>query len=68
MRKRLTVILPDVKLAVLHHTRTRSKQSLRVQLRREALANAARDLESAQEWFPLEAEAWRTAGRKKDHA
>jgi hypothetical protein len=57
-----------ISAAVLHYVRTRGKQRLREQLRREALASAARDLELAQEWFPLEERACRTAERKKDRA
>ena len=42
--------------AVLHYVATRGKQTLRQRLKREALENAARDIELAAEWFPLEEE------------
>jgi CopG family transcriptional regulator/antitoxin EndoAI len=51
-----------ISAAVLHYVKTRSRKNLRERLKQEALANAARDLELAQGWFPLEEEAWR-AGR-----
>ncbi len=54
-----------VSQAVLHYVKTRSKQNLRERLKQEALANAERDLEIAQEWFPLEEEAWQLAFGKK---
>ena len=53
-----------ISAAVLHYARTRSKENLRERLKQEALAHAARDLELAQEWFPLEEEAWRIAAGK----
>ena len=53
-----------ISAAVLHYVRTRSKENLRERLKQEALAHAARDLELAQEWFPLEEEAWRIAEGK----
>ena len=48
--------------AVLHFIESRGKEMLRAPLKREALANAARDLEMAAEWFPLEKEAPSAAG------
>jgi hypothetical protein len=42
--------------AVLHFVETAGKEHLRARLRREALANAERDLALAVEWFPLEEE------------
>ena len=52
--------------AVLHYVKTRSSQNLRERLKQEALANAERDLKMAQEWFPLEEQAWQMApGTKK---
>ena len=47
--------------SVLHFVETQGKQSLRERLKREALANAERDLAIAAEWFPLDEEAWQTA-------
>ena len=44
--------------AVMHYVSTRGKSNLVKQLKAGALANAHRDLEIAQEWFPLEEEAW----------
>ena len=43
--------------AVLHYVESRGKENLRERLKQEALANHARDLEIAAEWFPLEEEA-----------
>jgi CopG family transcriptional regulator/antitoxin EndoAI len=43
--------------AVLHFIESQGKESLRERLKREAIANAGRDLEMAAEWFPLEEEA-----------
>ena len=51
--------------AVLHYVKTRSKENLRERLKQEAVANAARDLDMALEWFPLEEEAWLIAAGKK---
>ena len=43
--------------AVLHFIESHGKETLRERLKREALANAGRDVEMAAEWFPLEEEA-----------
>ncbi len=52
--------------AVLHYVKTRGQQNLRERLKQGYLANAQRDLEIAQEWFPLEEEAWQNVvGKKK---
>ena len=51
--------------AIRYYLKARSQQSLREQLKQEALANAGRDLEIAAEWFPLEEEAWQPARRRK---
>lgn len=40
--------------AVLHYVESVGKNALRHRLRREALANAGRDLAMAAEWFPVE--------------
>lgn len=45
--------------AVLHYVETVGKRSLKEQLKAGYEANAARSLEIAAEWFPLEEEAWR---------
>ncbi|MEJ5369079.1 MAG: hypothetical protein WHT08_12210 [Bryobacteraceae bacterium] len=47
--------------AVLHYVKCRGKSELEYRLRAGALANAARDLEIAGEWFSFEEEAWRHA-------
>jgi hypothetical protein len=43
-----------------------AKRNLGRRLKEGALANAQRDLEIAQEWFPLEEEAWQrtTPGKR----
>ncbi len=52
--------------AVMHYVSTRGRSNLAEQLKAGALANAKRDMAIAEEWFPLEEEAWqRTAPRKK---
>jgi CopG family transcriptional regulator / antitoxin EndoAI len=44
--------------AVLYYVTAKAKNNLAKRLKQGALANAQRDLELAQEWFPLEEEAW----------
>lgn len=44
--------------AIRQYVAARSRRRLRAELKREALANADRDLAMATEWFPLEEEAW----------
>ena len=44
--------------AVLHFVQTRSATNLRERLKQGALANTKLDLEIAEEWFPVEQEAW----------
>ena len=44
--------------AVMHYVSSRGRSNLAVQLKAGYVANAQRDLEIAQEWFPLEEEAW----------
>jgi len=51
--------------AIRHYVKTQSRRNLRAQLKREALANAERDLDIAVEWFPLDEEAWHLTGRPK---
>jgi len=43
--------------AVLYYVTEQGKRNLRERLKQGALANAARDLELAREWFPIEEEA-----------
>jgi CopG family transcriptional regulator/antitoxin EndoAI len=45
--------------AVLHYVQSQSRANLRERLKQGALANAKADLEIAEEWFPVEQEAWR---------
>jgi len=52
-----------VSQAVLHYVETQGKQSLREQLKAGYLANADENLRIAEEWFPIEEEAW-----QKSHA
>lgn len=52
--------------AVRQYVESRGRKNLRRRLKEGYLANARLNLELAQEWFPLEEEAWQTAfGRKK---
>lgn len=52
--------------AVTRYVASRGRKNLAEQLKAGALANAKRDLAIADEWFPLEDEAWqRTATRAK---
>jgi CopG family transcriptional regulator/antitoxin EndoAI len=44
--------------AVLHYVHSQSRANLRERLKQGALANARLDLEIAEEWFPVEQEAW----------
>ena len=44
--------------AVLHYVESHSVANLRERLKQGALANAKLDLEIAEEWFPVEQEAW----------
>jgi CopG family transcriptional regulator / antitoxin EndoAI len=45
--------------AVKRYIEEESRTNLRKQLEESAIANATYDLELAEEWFPLEEEAWR---------
>lgn len=52
--------------AVRYYVGSRSRQALRERLKEGYLANVRLNLDLAQEWFPLEEEAWqRTVGKKK---
>jgi len=54
--------------AVMHYVTTRAKSNLLQRLKEGAQANAERDMAIAQEWFPLDEEAWQpkpAANRKK---
>ena len=53
--------------AVLHYVKAQSTLNLRERLKQGYIANAQRDLEIAEEWFPLDEEAWQqTSGKKKE--
>ncbi|MBI1787529.1 MAG: hypothetical protein HYR60_08260 [Acidobacteria bacterium] len=60
MSKRFNIILPDATAAVLDRVAPRGNRSRFIDraLKAGALANAALNLEIAQEWFPVEQEAW----------
>ena len=44
--------------AVIYYVKARARRNLAEQLKEGAAANAQRDLDLAQEWFPLEEQAW----------
>jgi CopG family transcriptional regulator / antitoxin EndoAI len=46
--------------AVIHYVTCRAKSNLAERVRLGAIANAERDLELAQEWFPIDEEAWQS--------
>jgi CopG family transcriptional regulator/antitoxin EndoAI len=54
--------------AVLHYVSSRGKMNLAEQLKAGALANATRDLAIAEEWFPLEEEAWQRRKKPRQKA
>ena len=47
--------------AIIHYVTAKAKGNLAEQLKKGALANAQRDLELAQDWFPIDEEAWQRA-------
>ena len=51
--------------AVLHYVQSLSASNVRERLKQGALANAKLDLEIAEEWFPLEQEAWQRLDREE---
>jgi CopG family transcriptional regulator/antitoxin EndoAI len=51
--------------AVLHYVKTQSTANLRERLKAGALANSRLDLEIAEEWFPVEQEAWQRLEREE---
>lgn len=52
--------------AILHYVQTQRTARLRERLKQGYLHNSRLNLEIAQEWFPLEEEAWQmAAGRKR---
>jgi CopG family transcriptional regulator / antitoxin EndoAI len=44
--------------AVLHYVKAQGAENLKERLKQGALANAELNLEIAEEWFPVEQEAW----------
>ena len=50
-----------VSRAVLHYVETQGKQSLREQLKAGYVANADENLRIAEEWFPIEEQAWQNS-------
>jgi len=52
--------------AVMYYVSSRGRSNLAERLKAGALANAKRDLAIAEEWFPLEEEAWQN--RQKPRA
>jgi CopG family transcriptional regulator/antitoxin EndoAI len=44
--------------AVLHYVKAQGVENLKERLKQGALANAKLNLEIAEEWFPVEQEAW----------
>jgi CopG family transcriptional regulator/antitoxin EndoAI len=51
--------------AVMHYVSSRGRSNLAEQLKAGALANAKRDMAIAEEWFPLEEEAWQQHTKPK---
>jgi CopG family transcriptional regulator/antitoxin EndoAI len=54
--------------AVLHYVSSRGRSNLAEQLKAGALANTKRDMAIAEEWFPLEEEAWQGHAKPKPRA
>jgi CopG family transcriptional regulator/antitoxin EndoAI len=51
--------------AVLYYVHSRSASNLRGRLKQGALANATLNLEIAEEWFPVEQEAWQKLDKEE---
>jgi CopG family transcriptional regulator/antitoxin EndoAI len=51
--------------AVLYYVHNHGAAHLRERLKQGALANAKLDLEIAEEWFPVEQEAWQKLDREE---
>jgi CopG family transcriptional regulator / antitoxin EndoAI len=51
--------------AVLHYVQTKGAANLRERLKQGALASAKLDIEIAEEWFPVEQEAWQRLDREE---
>jgi CopG family transcriptional regulator/antitoxin EndoAI len=54
--------------AVMHYVSSRGRSNLAEQLKAGALANAKRDIAIAEEWFPLEEEAWQRPTKPRPKA
>ena len=54
--------------AVLHYVQTQGAANLREHLKQGALASAELDLEIAEEWFPVEQEAWQRLDQQEQAA
>src|SRR5258708_2408507 len=54
--------------AVMHYVSSRGRSNLAEQFKAGALANAKRDMAIAEEWFPLEEEAWQSHVKPKPKA
>jgi CopG family transcriptional regulator / antitoxin EndoAI len=54
--------------AVMHYVSSRGRNNLAEQLKAIALADASRDLAIAEEWFPLEEEAWHRRQKSRTNA
>jgi CopG family transcriptional regulator / antitoxin EndoAI len=50
--------------AVLFYVKTKTRENLRQRLKEGYLASAKENLKLAEEWFPLEEEAWQIAKTK----
>ena len=53
--------------AVMHYISCRAKNNLAEQMRRGYAENAERDLQIAQEWYPVEEETWQTSVRHREN-
>lgn len=76
MRKRINITLSEDTIALLdrvtdnrsrlieeavrHYVKDKSEENLRKRLEQGYRRRAERDLQLAEDWFPLEEEAWRT--------
>ena len=54
--------------AVVHYVSSRGRSNLAERLKAGALANAQRDMAIAEEWFPLEEEAWQQHTKPRQKA
>lgn len=54
--------------AVMHYISSLGRTNLAEQLKAGALANVRRDMAIAEEWFPLDEEAWRQHAKPRPKA